>query len=184
MSKIDDAFNLYTKHIYDQEKITLLKQNNLKVAGSVPSVMWELFGAKLTGRMGAGTTGADLKGWEVKSAKEGSSFEYQYHLNTGANKLDEDCLVNHLFCSYSETYANVLVRAIRGCDLAAPFFNSWKPEYEQNYDSSAPSSERRQRFRRSITAGYVSLHGKVILKIENGKLIEKNDDILNELNEK
>lgn len=183
VSKIDDAYTLYKKHIYDEEKIGLLKKYNLKIAGSVPSVLWELFGAMLTGRVGQGTTGADLHGWEVKSAKAGGSYEYQYHLNTGAEKLAEDCSVNHLFCSYSETYKDVTVRAIKGQKLAASFFNAWMPEYGRNYDASVPASQRRQRFRKNISLGYVETHGKLILRIANGVLKERYDAYLDEFNE-
>lgn len=182
MSKIDDAFRFYSKHIYDEEKISLLRQHNLKIAGSVPSVLWELFGAILTGRSGAGITGADLVGWEVKSAASSGSYEYQYHLNTGAEKLNEDCLVNHLFCKYSETYKDVSVRAICGEELAEQFFSPWMPEYARNYDASAPASQRRQRFRKGISSGYVEAHGTVILKIKDGAILERHDEVLNGFN--
>lgn len=182
MSKIDDAYIIYTNHIYDEEKIALLKKHKLKVAGSVPSVMWELFCAVLTGRSGVGSKGADLAGWEVKSAKKGSSFEYQYHLNSGIGKLKEDYSVNHLFCSYSVSYADVVVRAIKGKDLADSFFKKWKPEYLENYDSSLPANMRRQRFRKNIPYNHVETHGKIILKIKDGEMIEKNDLLLTKLN--
>jgi len=184
MSKIDEAFRFYSRHIYDEEKIELLEKYSLKVAGSVPSVLWELFGALLTGRSGAGSTGADLVGWEVKSARQGGSYEYQYHLNTGAEKLKEDRVVNHLFCTYSKTYKDVSVRAIKGLDLADSFFDIWEPEYHSNYDSSAPSSERRQRFRKNVPFGYVEKNGVLILKIEEGALLERHDGIIIEMNGK
>ena len=47
---LDNAFVFYSRHIYDEEKINLLRSHNLKVAGHVPSVLWELFGSILTGR--------------------------------------------------------------------------------------------------------------------------------------
>jgi len=184
MSKIDEAFRFYSRHIYDEEKIGLLEKYNLKVAGSVPSVLWELFGALLTGRSGAGTTGADLVGWEVKSARQSGSYEYQYHLNTGAEKLKEDRVVNHLFCTYSETYKNVSVRAIKGQDLAEPFFDIWEPEYHSNYDSSAPANQRRQRFRKNIPFGYVEKNGVMVLKVEEGLLLERHDSIIIDMNGK
>lgn len=175
MSSIDSAFKFYSQHIYDEEKIDLLKKHKLKISGSVPSVLWELFGALLTERSGAGTTGADLVGWEVKSAKTGGSYEYQYHLNTGEAKLKEDCEVNHLFFSYSETYKDVVVRAMQGKELARNYFNVWKPDYLKNYDSSVPKEQRRQRFRKSISFGYVETKGILILKISDGKLIFRDD---------
>ena len=183
MSSIDRAFEIYTRHIYDLERINLLTQHNLKVAGSVPSVMWELFGALLTERSGSGLTGADLVGWEVKSSKRGGSYEYQYHLNTGAIKLKEDCLVNHLFCTYSETYKDVEVRVIKGGDLASKYFMHWEPEYLKNYDISVPVLQRRQRFRKAISFGHVKKNGEIVLKIENGKLVFRDDEIITKFNQ-
>jgi len=182
MSSIDKAFDLYCRYIDDEEKIRLLTENNLKIAGSVPSVMWELFGAVLTERSGEGVTGADLQGWEVKSAKEGGSYEYQYHLNTGAAKLKEDCEVNHLFCTYSETYKDVSVRVMPGKELATRFFKAWEPDYLKNYDASVPDSQRRQRFRKSISFGFVENNGILVFRIENGKLTYRNDGVIPELN--
>ena len=184
MSKTDDAYEIYRKHIYDEEKISLLQKHKLKVSGSVPSVMWELFCAVLTGRSGTGAKGADLTGWEVKSAKQGSSFEYQYHLKSGEEKLKEDCLVNHLFCTYSETYKDVVVRAIEGKHLAASFFKKWLPEYKKNYDASAPANKRRQRFRKAISSSYVETHGKIILKITDGAMVKVDNTLLKKLNGK
>lgn len=183
MSSLDRAYQLYISHIYDEEKIKLLSEHNLKIAGSVPSVMWELFGALLTERRGSGLTGADLLGWEVKSAKFGGSFEYQYHLNTGVAKLKEDCVVNHLFCTYSETYKDVVVRVISGKNLSEKFFRAWEPEYLKNYDTSVPVSQRRQRFRKNISFGYVEANGKLVLKIENGVIVFRDDYIIPKLNE-
>lgn len=182
MRKIDSAFNLYQKHIFDLEKINLLHKYNLKVAGSVSSVLWELFGAILTGKSGSGLTGSDLQGWEVKSSKIGGSYEYQYHLNSGAEKLNEDCRVNHLFCSYSEEYRDVIVRAIKGSDLAENFFQSWMPEYVRNYNSDLPARDRRQRFRKSIPYGYIAQNAILILDIRDGCIISRNDDQLELLN--
>lgn len=178
MNSIDLAYEFYAKHIYDEEKIMLLNKHKLSVAGSVPSVLWELFGALLVERSGAGNTGADLDGWEVKSAKQGGSYEYQYHLNTGEQKLKEDCLVNHLFCSYSVNYENVTVRIILGSDLEVDFFNSWHASYKDNYNSSVPSNQRRQRFRKSISFGYVKKNGTLILEIKNGLIIFRDDKLM------
>jgi len=178
VSSIDKAYELYARHIYDEEKIRLLTEYNLKIAGFVPSVLWELFGALLTERSGSGLIGADLLGWEVKSAKEGGAYEYQYHLNTGSAKLKEDCEVNHLFCTYSEMYKDVVVRVIRGQDLADKFFKSWEPDYLKNYDVSVPDSQRRQRFRKSISFGYVEANGVLVLKVEDGKIVYRDDSVI------
>lgn len=168
---IDAAMAFYKQLIVDDDRIKLLQMHDMKVAGSVPSVMWELFGAILTGKRGTGgAAGADLDGWEVKSAKFGGSFEYQYHLNTGLQKLEEDCLVNHLFCSYSEDYSVIEVRVIKGAALAEKYFKAWIPLYLENYNQEVESSARRQRFRKSIAKGTVSDLGLLILEVKDGEV--------------
>lgn len=184
MNNIDQAYACYENHIYNEDAIRLLTEHNLKVAGSVAPVLWELFGALLTGNDGNGVTGADLVGWEVKSAILNSSFEYQYHLNTGEHKLKEDCKVTHLFCAYSRNYENVIVKAIRGMVLAPIYFKPWVPLYRQNYNKTAPSEQRRQRFRKSISSGFVSEHGLPILEIKNGILIHRHDQTLDDLSDR
>lgn len=181
-SSLDEAFYFYRNSIYNENTINLLKIHKLKIAGHIHSVMWELFGSILTGRHGNGTTGADLQGWEVKSSIQGSSYEYQYHLNTGENKLIEDGYVNHLFCSYSNDYQDVIVKAIPGYELKDEFFDVWLPEYRLNYDRSVVSSVRRQRFRKSISYGFVQRHGRTLLEIKTGDLYSKDDILLKELN--
>lgn len=67
---------------------------------------WELFAAILlrSGKNAGSKYGHDLLSTEVKSARIGSSFEYQYHLNTGLAKLDAEPTIDHLFVSYSVQY--------------------------------------------------------------------------------
>ncbi|EMX0221669.1 hypothetical protein AAFZ21_001665 [Vibrio fluvialis] len=179
---ISQSYDLYSKYILDVEKIALLKQHGLKVAGSVPSVIWELFGSVLTGRNSNGVTGADLNGWEVKSAIDGASYEYQYHLNTGEQKLLEDCEVNHLFCSYSDNYEDVTVYALSGKTIAPQYFLKWFPLYKANYDREIPANQRRQRFRRTISYGYVRKNGHLVLEIKQGRLVYRDDYIIPRFN--
>jgi hypothetical protein len=179
MNRIDTAYQFYDQHINDKEKLALIKEHNLKTAGSVPSVLWELFGSLLTGKTGNGLKGADLQGWEVKSVKMGGSYEYQYHLNTGSHKILEDCEVSHLFCSYSENYQDVVVRVIPGSLLADSFFLKWEPEYRKNYQADAPAESRRQRFRKSIPYRYVENNGLLLLQIADAKIVYRNDELLN-----
>lgn len=171
MNNIDRAFEFYCKHIYDAEKIQLLKNNNLKVAGHVHSVIWELFGAVLTGKKAEGITGADLIGWEVKSAKQGGSYEYQYHRNAHLEKLREDCIVNHLYCSYSDDYDGLEVRVMRGDELMGKFFGKWKPLCIEKYRNPV-----NLRFRRSVGFGYVKQNGLLVLQISKGKLAFRQDN--------
>ncbi|KHS70963.1 hypothetical protein RC77_05470 [Pectobacterium brasiliense] len=182
MNNIDRAYEYYKAYIQQEDLMNLLSEYNLKTAGSVPSVLWELFGAMLTGRKGTGTTGADLLGWEVKSATVGSSFEYQYHLNTGAHKILEDCEVNHLFCSYSKDYKCIDVRVMTGSELADSYFKAWEPLYYKNYQKNISSDLRRQRFRKSISYGFVEKNGTLILQINDGNITLRQDEILDFFN--
>jgi len=182
MNKIDDAFTFYSHHINDKEKLRLLNEYHLPVVGSVASVMWELFAAILTGRSGNGATGLDLDGWEVKSSKDQCAFEYQYHRNTGLEKMMGEYTANHLFISYSETYDDVSVRVIDGRVLAKKFFKCWKPEYMENYRLEESSSGR-QRFRKSIPYKYVNITGTPILEITNGVITSRSDNWYNSVME-
>lgn len=165
---ISDAYQYYSKHINRTERFQLLEEHQLPVAGSVPSIDWELFGSILTGSKGTPGYGADLESYEVKSATEGSSFEYQYHLNTGTSKLDEDMRVDHIFISYSKDYKHVTVRLVKGKDLATEF-ESWRAGLLENYSGEAP----RQRYRKSIAFGLIQELGQIIVQIEDGVLVEK-----------
>lgn len=160
-----EAYSFYKKFIYRKELQELLHEYELHVAGSVPSVIWELFGAILTGDKGKKGYGSDLKEHEIKSALEGGSFEYQYHLRGGQQKLTEDMGVKHLFISYSKDYKNVEVRILPGESLKEKF-SAWMPKLVENY--SGPN--RKQRYRKSIPFGIVKLNGKLIMKIQNGLL--------------
>lgn len=169
------AFDCYQAHINRTEFFQLLKERNLKISGSIPSIVWELFGSILTGKKGTSGYGADLEGVEVKSAIAGNSFEYQYHLNTGLKKLEEDQAVEHFFCSYAADYQSFQVFFADGRSLA-PIFKQWIPEYLKNYGklegaSSFSASERRQRFRRSINFGWVSQNARLVMQVEKGRLV-------------
>lgn len=170
-----DAFYFYQVHINRAEFFKLLKEHNLKTSGSVPSITWELFGSILTGQKGKSGYGADLEGIEIKSAIAGSSFEYQYHLNTGLDKLKEDQIVDHCFCSYATDYQSFHVYFVEG-KLLSPFFSNWIPQYLKNYNksenaTSVEASERRQRFRRSIPFGWISKNARLIMEVKGGKLV-------------
>lgn len=164
--KVKDAYNFYQKFIHNEELQKLLHSYELHVAGSVPSVNWELFGAILTGDKGRKGYGSDLKKHEIKSALSNASFEYQYHLRGGQKKLIEDMEVKHLFISYSPDYKDVVVRILPGEALKEKFI-AWLPKLVENYEGLKP----KQRFRRSIAFGLVKKSGVSIMQIKGGKLV-------------
>ena len=163
---IHEAYDYYDQHINRQERFNLLEQHNLSVAGSVPNIDWELFGAILTGDKGKRGYGADLDQHEIKSAVLGNSFEYQYHLYGGEAKLNEDMLVDHIFISYSPDYQNVVVRLVAGIELAS-LFESWRPGLIANYTGE----NRKQRYRKSIAYSTVVKKGNILMQIQDGQLV-------------
>jgi len=168
MYDIGEAYTYYKKFIYNEERQVLLKRYGLHVAGSVPSIDWELFGAILTGDHGKQGYGSDLTGHEIKSSVERASFEYQYHLHGGKQKLLDDMKVRHIFISYSDDYKNIEVRRMDGKQLKERF-RAWLPGLEQNY---AEGPGRRQRYRKSIPFGIVKKNGVLIMSVKDGELVE------------
>ena len=123
---------------------------------------WEVFAAILVRTTGTeDNAGIDLVGYEVKSAQEPGSFEYQYHRNSWQKKSAEDRVADHIYISHRDNLAHVEVRHCQGEDLAA-FFDEWFAE-------DPYSSPNRQRFRKSIPYGWITEHATLLLRIEDGR---------------
>jgi hypothetical protein len=161
---IVEAYDFYKKYLLGtaKDKAEIYERYGFRPP-EVASKDWEVFGAILLRDRKKPGIGADLERHEVKSAGYGWSFEYQYHRNHGEEKLDEDKEVNHLFISYAENYQDVEVRYVLGQDLALTF-ESWRPGLVAKYQSGG------QRYRKSISFGFVRQHGTLILRIEQGEL--------------
>lgn len=163
---LQPAYDFYRRFIYNAEHQAILTQHGFHVAGSIAPKNWEVFSAILTGDEGKEGYGADLQHHEVKSSIDGNSFEYQYHLNGGRVKLQDDMKVNHIFVSYSKDYKDIEVRLVPGETLKSTF-ESWLPGLIKNYEGP----NRRQRYRRSIPYGFVKKNGTLILRTEDGNLV-------------
>ena len=123
---------------------------------------WEVFASILVRDTGTSTVaGLDLEGYEVKSAKETGSFEYQYHKNSWKGKLESDRTAGHIYISHRDELRHVDVRYCDGSRLSE-FFDHW--ESENPY-----SRPNEQRFRRSVPYGWVKENAKLILRIEDGE---------------
>jgi hypothetical protein len=164
--QVQEAYSFYRTFIleYSRNKAKIYEQYGFSLQGSVGSKDWEVFAAILLNDRARRGDGADLENYEVKSATIGSSFEYQYHRNRGLNKLTNDRDVDHIFIARSETYMNVEVWLVERTKII-PVFDRWLPELIQNYET-----EGRQRFRRSVTYGFVKGQGVRLLSISNGDL--------------
>ena len=160
------AHEFYRKFIYNTEHQAALTKLGFHVAGSIAPKNWEAYGALLTGDKVKVGYGADLQHHEVKSAKVGSSFEYQYHFNGGRAKLLDDMVVNHIFVSYSEDYKDIDVRLITG-ETLKPKFEAWLPGLIKNYEGP----NRKLRYRKQIAYGFVKKNGLLILSTKDGNLV-------------
>lgn len=161
-----EAYSFYRTYIleYSRDKAEIYGCYGFSLQGSVGSKDWEVFAAILLNDRARRGDGADLENYEVKSAVIGGSFEYQYHRNRGPNKLTGDRAVDHVFVARSETYINVEVWLVERIKMI-PTFDRWLPELLQNYETV-----ERQRFRRSVTYGFVRSQGIRLLEISAGEL--------------
>jgi hypothetical protein len=150
--------------MYSRDKAEIYGRYGFSLQGSVGSKDWEVFAAILLNDRARRGDGADLENYEVKSAVIGGSFEYQYHRNRGIHKLTDDRDVDHIFVARSETYMNVEVWLVERNQMI-PIFDRWLPELLQNYETV-----ERQRFRRSVTYGFVRNQGIRLIEVSGGEL--------------
>ena len=164
--QVQEAYSFYKAYIleYSQNKVKVYEQYGFSLQGSIGSKDWEVFAAIFLNDRARRGDGADLEHYEVKSATTGSSFEYQYHRNHGLDKLTDDRGVDHIFVARSKDYVDVEVWLVERTKMI-PLFDRWLPELIQNYETAG-----RQRFRRSVTYGFVKSQGTLLLKISSGEL--------------
>jgi hypothetical protein len=166
--QVQEAYSFYKTYIldYSRDKAEIYERYGFSLQGSVGSKDWEVFAAILLNDRARRGDGADLMNYEVKSAVIGGSFEYQYHRNRGLDKLTDDRDVDHIFVSRSESYTNVEVWLVERTKMTSTF-DRWLPELLQNYETA-----ERQRFRRSVTYGFVRSQGVRLLEINDGVLTD------------
>jgi hypothetical protein len=161
------AHDFYVKFILSSEKQALMTEYGFSANGMVSAVDWELFAAILTNTRRRSGYGSDLEGYEIKSAKMGSSFEYQYHKHTGIEKLDDEIGVSHIYISYGDKYNDIDIRVLPAASLSKTF-EGWRQGLKENYKKGST----RQRYRKSISFGFVCNHGQVIMRIRDQKIAE------------
>jgi len=146
-----------------QGKRRVYEARNIRLGSAVTSSDWEVFASLLVNKKGNGTvSGVDLGEFEVKSAMNDGAYEYQYHKDTGVEKLNKDAVVGHLFFNHSDFLNNVELRYVHGSEAQAEHFSIWSKNYPDPYP---------QRYRNSISFGWVKKHAKLLLQIKNGKIV-------------
>jgi hypothetical protein len=122
---------------------------------------WEVFASILVQDMGKKlAAGIDLSQYEVKSAFDGGNYEYQYHKNTGKEKLRRDTEVGHLFFDHRDSLRKVDLRYCHGSSMK-DFFQKWLVEYPDPY---------LQRYRKNIPFGWVEKHGMLLMTLTDGEV--------------
>jgi hypothetical protein len=145
-----------------QGKLRLYRARGVHSAGKALSSDWEVFASILVKDVGTKLTkGVDLSRYEVKSAEDGGSYEYQYHKNTGKEKLRNDLNVGHLFFDHGDNLRKVDLRYASGKSLSS-FFTTWLNEYPDPY---------LQRYRRSVPFGWVKENGTRLMSLRDGEIV-------------
>jgi hypothetical protein len=145
-----------------QGKLRLYQARNVRAAGKVMTSDWEVFASILVKDVGTKLgKGIDLSRYEVKSAENGGSYEYQYHKLAGLKKLKDDMKAGHLFFEHSDSLRKVDLWYVSG-SLLQRYFKRWLAEFPVPYEQ--------QRFRRAVPAGWVREHGQLLMRLRDGEV--------------
>lgn len=144
-----------------QGKLRLYKTRGIPPGTVAMSADWEVFASMLVKDLGRKFgAGIDLANHEVKSAKRGSSYEYQYHKDTGKWKLAKDMEVGHLFFDYHKDLRDVDLRYAHGSQMRE-FFEKWLMAFPDPYG---------QRYRKNIPYGWVKNNGVLLMTLTDGEV--------------
>lgn len=146
-----------------QGKLRLYAARNIRSAGGTTMASdWEVFASILVNDLGQKlAAGVDLSNHEVKSAAAGGGYEYQYHKNTGRQKLAHDMEVGHLFFEHADNLRLVNLRFVHGSKMKKDFFRPWLEDYPDPYP---------QRYRKSIPYSWVKKNGILLMTLTNGEV--------------
>ena len=143
-----------------QGKLRLYKAREVPASVAMSSD-WEVFASTLVKDIGRKLgAGVDLSEHEVKSALDGGNYEYQYHKNTGKEKLRKDMEVGHLFFDHRDFLRHVDLRYAHGSQMKE-FFTKWLKEFPNPYQ---------QRYRKNIPFHWVKENGILLMTLTNGEV--------------
>src|SRR5580698_9135132 len=165
-SELDFEKSLMFFHAYMygplQGKLRLYGARRIPQGSVAMSSDWEVFASMLVNDLGRKfDAGIDLANYEVKSAKGRGSYEYQYHKNTGLEKLSKDMTVGHLFFEYLDNLREVHLRYLHGSQLTE-FFSEWRDNFPNPYG---------QRYRKQVPYGFVKQHGTLLMTLKDGEVV-------------
>src|SRR5260370_3945729 len=144
-----------------QGKLRLYSARAVRPPGAAMPSDWEVFASILVRDVGKKlAAGIDLSQYEVKSASAGGSYEYQYHKNTGKEKLKRDAEVGHLFFDHQDNLRHVDLRYAHGNSMRE-FFTKWLREYPDPYP---------QRYRKNIPFNWVERNALLLMTLTEGEV--------------
>jgi hypothetical protein len=139
-----------------QGKLRLYGAREIPPGSVAMSSDWEVFASMLVNDLGRKFgAGIDL-------SKRKGSYEYQYHKDTGRDKLIKDMEVGHLFFDYYDNLKEVDLRFLSGTDLKKLYFDKWLEAYPDPYP---------QRYRKNIPYSFVKKNGTLLMTIKDGEVI-------------
>jgi hypothetical protein len=148
-----------------QGKLRIYGARSVPTGSATTSSDWEVFASMLVDDLGRKLgAGVDLANYEVKSAKRGGSYEYQYHKHTGLEKLANDLRVGHLFFDHFDNLREVDLRYLHGSQLAH-YFQKWRNAYPDPYP---------QRYRKGIPYAFVKKNGTLLMTLKDGEVVFPN----------
>lgn len=144
-----------------QGKLRLYTARGVRSPGAAISSDWEVFASILVKDLGKKlAAGIDLSQYEVKSAADGGSYEYQYHKRTGKRKVEQDIEVGHLFFDHRNNLRNVNLRYAHGSEMKE-FFSAWLRDFPEPYP---------QRYRKNIPFNWVKENGVLLMTLTDGEV--------------
>ena len=162
--EFEKALMFFHAYMYGplQGKLRLYGARGVKPGGVAMSSDWEVFASILVKDLGTKLgAGIDLVGNEVKSAKNGGNYEYQYHKVTGKTKLAKDMEVGHLFFDYTGDLRRVDLRYAHGSYMKALFFERWLKKFPDPYQ---------QRYRVSVPFTWVKKNAILLMTLTDGEV--------------
>lgn len=163
--EFEKALMFFHSYMYGplQGKLRLYKARGIPPAVVAMSADWEVFASILVNDIGRKIgAGIDLANFEVKSAKNGGSYEYQYHKDAGKEKLTKDMKVGHLFFDYHKNLEEVDLRYAHGSKMKKEFFGPWLQKFPDPYP---------QRYRKTVPFGWVKKNAKLLMSLKQGEVV-------------
>lgn len=166
------AYEYYAEHILTpyEAKVPIHEEHGFKF--TVPFRDWEVFVALLTDDRGTGkSSGSDLQNHEVKSVSGTGGAEYQYHRNSGLEKLEHDKSLAHIVIAYRNGYRDLDVYVLspeQFVEIAEA--GDWRGRIWSAYHD--PDGPLQQRCRLGIPFAEVQRLGEHIMTVRDGRLEE------------